>query len=156
MQAVETFRNETEDACPVDVSIEGDLAPLTVDRAQIQQALSNLLVNAHDAMEGKGRIRVTMGRDVDGGVILVVADTGPGMSDAMRARIFEPFFSTKTEGRGLGIGLAISRQLFERNGATVSVSAAPGKGTRFILRFAREEGDNLRATQHGILKYVQK
>jgi signal transduction histidine kinase len=97
---------------------------------QLQQVVLNLLTNAIDATPPRGRIRVqTRSRERE--VELLVADTGHGISDADRSRIFEPFFSTKQPGRGTGLGLFISAQIVREHRGRIEVASAEGGGATF-------------------------
>jgi signal transduction histidine kinase len=118
------------------VRLERSLAP-TLPRImgvsnQIEMALINLVVNAIQAMEGGGCLRVTsrlQGEEVE----ILVADTGPGIPDDVQARIFEPFFTTKPEGRGTGLGLSTVQMVVERHRGKVDFSSKPGDGTTFRM-----------------------
>jgi signal transduction histidine kinase len=146
---------------PKDIKIElhGSDRPVTVqgDDAPLQQVLMNLCLNARDAMPKGGRLMVetvyeqalpsqavpsakptngvqngTKGHGEESTqkwVRLTVADTGTGMNEEVKARIFEPLFTTKE--RGSGLGLAVVKQIVEGFGGSISVTSAPGKGTRF-------------------------
>lgn len=101
----------------------------------IVQVLVNLVVNAADAVAEHGRgsyVRVSASRK-DDRVELVVEDDGPGMSAAVLARVFEPFFSTKPIGRGSGLGLAVSRGLLASMGGDLRLESSVGVGTRAVL-----------------------
>jgi PAS domain S-box-containing protein len=118
---------------PRTVAVEARLGPAELsvlgDETQLQQVLMNLCLNARDAMpSGGGRLDVAT-EAVDGQVRLRVEDNGLGMTEAVRARAFEPFFSTKANGTGLG--LAVVRQLVESFGGHVEVWSEPGAGARF-------------------------
>ncbi|WP_447977546.1 ATP-binding protein [Candidatus Nitrospira bockiana] len=109
------------------------LPDLCVDPDQVKEALVNLLVNAREAMPNGGR--VTIRAYTDGNAVLIeVADTGCGISEAHLHRIFEPFFTTKDYGTGLG--LTNVKRLIEDNGGAIEVESELGKGSRFSLRFA--------------------
>jgi two-component system, NtrC family, sensor kinase len=95
------------------------------------------LMNACDAMDGRGKITVRT-RAADGGVVLEFQDDGPGMSPEVRSRIFEPFFTTKPVGKGTGLGLSISHGIVERHGGSMTVESAPGEGARFTIRLPLE------------------
>jgi PAS domain S-box-containing protein len=121
---------------PPEVHVEPDLAGpelrVRADETQLQQVLMNLCLNARDAMPEGGRLRVRTAAAPDGGrdgVRLSVEDEGVGMSEAVLARVFEPFFSTKE--RGTGLGLAVVRQIVEGHGGRVEVASRPGRGSRF-------------------------
>lgn len=108
---------------------------VAINRQELQQVLINLLVNAAQAMPEGGRIEIDSADAPDGGVTLSVSDSGPGLDDATLARLFEPFFTTRREGNGLG--LWISRSLLERYGGELQAArrdAAEGGGARFTLR----------------------
>ena len=105
-----------------------DLPPVRVDRIQIGQVVLNLLSNALQAMEGKGGTLTLRGRhNGNGSVKLDVIDTGVGMTQEQLDKMFEPLFTTKA--RGIGLGLAVSRSLAEANGAVISASSEAGKGS---------------------------
>jgi two-component system sensor histidine kinase HupT/HoxJ len=94
----------------------------------------NLVQNARDALEGTDApaIAVTVAAR-DGRARLEVRDNGPGIPEAIAARVFDPFFTTKPVGRGTGLGLSISHKIAEEHGGGLSVAAAPGGGTAFLL-----------------------
>ena len=108
--------------------------PMLLDEAQMRQAILNLMANACDAMGGKGRIELRLGREGEE-VVLEVADNGPGMDDDVKAHAFEPFFTTKRTGQGHGLGLPITQQLVQRNGGRIELDSRPGGGTTFRLSF---------------------
>ena len=112
------------------------LAPRLVVRGQrhkLVQVFVNLLTNAAQAVRAGGRIDVTCALH-EGMAEATVRDDGAGMPDEVRARIFEPFFSTKPEGQGSGLGLSIVRGIIESAGGTIAVQTAPGQGTSFTVR----------------------
>ena len=107
--------------------------PLTViDPGQVTQLLMNLTVNARDAMPDGGRLTI-QATEVDGGVQLVVEDTGNGMSEETQAKAFDPFFTTKPPGSGTGLGLATVYGIVSQAGGTVTLDSAPGRGTRVVV-----------------------
>jgi signal transduction histidine kinase len=130
-----------------DIVLEFDLAraPGTVlcDATQLESAVFNMLINARDAMQGRGRIRVST-RLVDthesGGdgqyVELLVTDTGPGMPDTVREQVFQPFFTTKKLGEGTGLGLSQVYGFAIQTGGSASVSCGETSGTsvRLLLK----------------------
>jgi signal transduction histidine kinase len=103
------------------------------DAAELREALTNLIFNAVDAMPGNGTITFKT-RIEAGHVLLQVSDTGTGMSEEVRQRCMEPFFTTKGE-HGTGLGLAMVYGILQRHGATLSIESALGKGTTFTCRF---------------------
>jgi PAS domain S-box-containing protein len=137
------------------------LSAVRADAGQLEQVLINLLVNARDAMDERGRITIattmatldantTIGRDlVKAGtyVVLTVIDTGVGMDQATKNRMFEPFFTTKGPGKGTGLGLAAVHGIVSQSGGYVGVESEPGQGTSFKLYLpAIEPGEALSVT----------
>jgi signal transduction histidine kinase len=122
----------------VEVDAPDDLPPILGERSEMMQILVNLAMNAIEAMEGGGRLRLRARLDpaTPGGrpiVVLEVEDTGPGIPPEKLATIWEPFYTTKAEGTGLG--LSIVRGLVDKQpGATISVRSLSGAGTTFTLR----------------------
>jgi CheY-like chemotaxis protein/anti-sigma regulatory factor (Ser/Thr protein kinase) len=103
-------------------------AHVLVDAGQLEQVIVNLVVNARDAVEGKGRIGIET--EVAGGeVLLRVHDDGYGMDEATLGQAFEPFFTTKPSGSGTGLGLATVLGIVEQSGGRIDVRSAPGEGT---------------------------
>lgn len=110
-------------------------ANVIADADRLQQVFINLLKNAIDAMPAGGDLSI--GTSVDGpNVNVEIADTGPGISDDLRERIFQPMFTTKERGRGTGLGLYVVRKILEEHGADISIQNGPSSGTIFLLRFA--------------------
>jgi signal transduction histidine kinase len=108
------------------------LPPADVDGVQIGQVVLNLVSNAVQAMGEPGGVVSCRGRhDGNGTLTLDVSDTGPGMPDDVARRLFEPLFTTKA--RGLGLGLAVSRMLAENNGGRLTFVSRFGIGTTFTL-----------------------
>jgi signal transduction histidine kinase len=114
------------------VSTPLSVLPVRADRAQIQQAIMNLVANAADAMPDGGTCAITVDQPGDA-VRLQVEDTGYGMDDATRARIFEPFFTTKAGEEGTGIGLSTTLAIVSALGGTIDVESRAGGGTRFVV-----------------------
>jgi signal transduction histidine kinase len=112
-----------------------DLPPVTVDPVQMGQVLLNLFTNADQAMEGGGVLTVR-GSVEQGTVVLDVADTGGGIPAGIMEKIFEPLFTTKA--RGIGLGLAVSKSLAKANGVELKVASQVGKGATFSLLFSRK------------------
>lgn len=115
---------------PIEVSFEPNPSvPLIEhDPALIQQVVLNLALNGIQAISGAGQVRVGL-REEPGFVVILVADTGRGIPPEALARIFKPFFTTRTEGTGLGLSLANS--IVQSHGGRVEVSSTQGKGTQF-------------------------
>jgi len=114
------------------------LPPVLADRAQLELAIVNLMVNARDAMPAGGQI-VLSAREARGdgaeGVHLAIADEGEGMDPETLARAAEPFFTTKGVGKGTGLGLSMVQGMVEQSGGRLSIDSTPGKGTTVGLWF---------------------
>jgi PAS domain S-box-containing protein len=126
------------------VEVADDLPSAKADPHQLEMAILNLSVNARDAMNGVGRIRIAAtpvtvaagqvpALDPGTYVRLCVADTGKGMDEATRARAIEPFFSTKGVGKGTGLGLSMAHGLASQLGGALTIVSAPGKGTEVSM-----------------------
>ena len=99
----------------------------------LRRAFANLLRNASEAMNGCGEIDVAVARDGDG-LVVTVADHGPGVPDELRQQVFEPYFTTKQDGTGLG--LALVRQTIEAHNGTITATDTPGGGATFSIVLA--------------------
>jgi two-component system NtrC family sensor kinase len=123
------------------VELESNLADelplIPCDSSQIQQVVLNLVMNAAEATQhkGAGRVQVstslTAARDA---VTFTVADNGEGIPKENLTKIFDPFFTTKADGKGVGLGLAVSYGIVEAHGGEVDVRSKPGEGTTFIVK----------------------
>lgn len=114
------------DAVRVEQAFERPAACVLGDTNRLEQVLLNLLGNAFDAVEGATVPCVTiLGRAVGAAVVIEVHDSGSGVPDEIAARLFEPFFSTKEQGRGLGLGLSISSEIVGQLGGTLTVGKSP-------------------------------
>ncbi len=128
---VEPYRAGLEGRIDLQNQVASPLPQVFVDRTLVSRALANIVENALHAMPGSGRLLVTSGVD-DGFVTIRVEDTGVGMDREALERVFEPYFSTKTTGTGLG--LPIARRNIEINNGTVSVASEKGRGTTVTVR----------------------
>jgi two-component system, NtrC family, sensor kinase len=124
----------------VTLDFPADLAEALADPDQIRIALGNLIRNANDAMPSGGHLTLSGQRDGNG-VKLVVADTGVGISPEDLGRIMEPLYSTKA--RGLGLGLALSRMILERNQGNIQVVSETGKGSTFTVHLMAAATDGV-------------
>ncbi len=127
-----------EELARAGVRMEKSLAPqcpaIVGDAGQIRQALMNLLRNSREAMVHGGTVRVET-RPLVTHVEISVSDTGPGIPAEKLSKLFDPFFSTKE--RGTGLGLALTQQIIHEHGGEISCESELGKGTRFFLRLRR-------------------
>jgi len=113
-------------------NFDDNIPTIMADQLQLQQVLLNLLLNAIDAMPGGGTLTINTAVGVDNSSIKIeIADSGQGISDRDMNRIFQPFFTTKS--RGTGMGLAITRRIIEEHGGSISVSSEYGRGTTFTI-----------------------
>jgi signal transduction histidine kinase len=116
----------------LDLEAPDDLPLVRMDRRLVERALVNIVENALQAVHEGGRVSVRLSADRDSRRVSVeVADSGPGMEPETRERAFEPFFSTKTNGSGLG--LALVKKIAEDHEGGVSIDSGPGSGTRVLL-----------------------
>lgn len=123
------------------VAAEDDLPLVDVDEAQLRQALVNLIRNAREVLPKGGNIRLRVSRTDAGGVAIAVEDDGPGIPEEVRASIFDPFYTTKRHGTGLG--LAVTRSIVEAHGGTITCTAREGGGTRFELTLPPPDDEHL-------------
>lgn len=128
-------------------ALEENVPEVRVDPAQLDQMILNLALNARDAMPGGGtltigstsreldRARDVAGLPLEAGryAVLTVADTGEGMDEATRSRLFEPFFTTRSWGRKSGLGLSVVHGTVRAMGGAIEVRSRPGEGTRFAI-----------------------
>jgi PAS domain S-box-containing protein len=130
----------------IELQIEADnrIWPITVDRAEFETALVNLVINARDAMPKGGKVTVQAKNVfVDDGVAkgdfvaIKVRDTGTGIPDDVVAKIFDPFFTTKPIGKGTGLGLSQVHGFVHQAGGTIAVDSELGKGTSFTICLPR-------------------
>jgi PAS domain S-box-containing protein len=118
------------------LSLDRDLEPFPFDADQVRQVVWNMVINAIQALGGKGAVTVRSGRG-EGFASFSVADTGPGITEAMRADLFKPFRTTKQQGTGLG--LAIADRIVHAHGGKIDIETRIGHGTTFTVRLPRVE-----------------
>ncbi|HRE89303.1 MAG TPA: ATP-binding protein, partial [Myxococcota bacterium] len=134
----------------LDAEFTPETWPVRIDPTQLDQVLTNLVVNARDAITGSGRITVRVANATlqdsevpqhrGEWVVLTVTDTGKGMSKETLERAFEPFFTTKPEGQGTGLGLATVYGIVDQNGGFIDVASKPGHGAAFNIHLPRHAG----------------
>ena len=110
------------------------LPPVLAKSEEVQQIFLNLFTNAVQAMEGKGKLTITT-QSQNGNVLATISDTGPGIPQEYLSKIYDPFFTTKEQGKGTGLGLNIVHQLVVKYGGQIDVSSSMGKGTTFSIIF---------------------
>jgi PAS domain S-box-containing protein len=117
-------------AATIELETCGTPLPVQADSGQVDRILMNLIRNGVQASGEAGRISITL-RSESGAAVLDVCDQGTGIAEENRPRVFEPLFTTKA--KGIGLGLAVSRRYAERNGGTLELVDRPGPGTTFRL-----------------------
>ncbi|WP_281851872.1 ATP-binding protein [Dyella sp. GSA-30] len=106
-----------------------------MDRGQFELMVLNIAANARDAMRDGGVFTITMDSDANERfAVIQLIDNGGGMDEDVRARIFEPFYTTKAPGEGTGLGLSVVRDLVEEANGEIEANSTPGQGTTFVLR----------------------
>jgi signal transduction histidine kinase len=114
----------------IDVQIDGSSGLVEADPAQLQLVLQNVLINAAQAMNGQGRVTVTIAVP-DGQCRVSIADAGPGMPPDVREHAFEPFFTTKS--RGTGLGLPLAKRIVDAHGGEIQIDTPSTGGTVVTL-----------------------
>ncbi|MCP4154237.1 MAG: hypothetical protein GY757_41315, partial [bacterium] len=107
-----------------------------IDPVRLQQMVLNLCINSIHAMPEGGELNISLARLSDGRIEIRVSDTGVGMKQEVKDKIFEPLFTTKEDGQGTGLGLFLVKKIVEENRGTVEVQSEPSKGTTFRILFA--------------------
>ncbi|WP_096787074.1 PAS domain-containing protein [Rhodobacter sp. CZR27] len=144
-------RSAVGEGVEIEVLVAADLWNTCVDPSNVETALLNLALNARDAMEGRGRLTIEIGNgcldrsyarahpDVEPGeyVTLTVTDTGCGMAPEVIDRVYEPFFTTKAEGRGTGLGMSMVYGFVKQSGGHIRICSEPGAGTSITLYLPR-------------------
>jgi CheY-like chemotaxis protein len=140
------LRRVVGEAIEVTFELASDLSPVLVDRAQLEQVILNLVLNARDAMPRGGKLLLETqpipalaaagaGSAPRGSVRLIVEDSGTGMTPEVRARIFDPFFTTKGRSHGTGLGLASVYGIVQQSGGKIEVRSEVGRGSTFVIDF---------------------
>ena len=114
------------------IDTDGSTLPVLVDPGQLESAILNLCLNAGQAIEGAGRITLSVRREADRALI-EVADTGVGMSPDVLAHAMEPFFTARADGTGTGLGLAMVYGFIHQSGGDIAITSSPGEGTSVRL-----------------------
>ncbi len=146
------FRQTFPRTIPIETAVAADLWPIVADSTQLHQVLTNLCVNARDAMPQGGRLRITAvnsrldetqaraeGLTPGPYVVVEVEDTGSGISADILPRIFETFFTTKEVGKGTGLGLSTAAGIVKNHGGRIRVASEVGQGSRFAVLLPAQE-----------------
>jgi signal transduction histidine kinase len=126
-ETVHLVEKEAVNRC---IGIETDIRAIDkdilVDPQMLKSALLNILINAMEASQEKGKIRVSLGED-NGWIVISIGDRGEGMPLEVLDRVFDPYFSTKSSGTGLG--LSLTKNIIEKHEGNISIESKPGEGT---------------------------
>jgi signal transduction histidine kinase len=130
----------TEQGAVVETQIEANLPPLWLDQELMRNCITNFLTNGAQAMPAGGTITLgaVMDPERDGWATLTFADQGVGIAEDDLEKIFQPYFTTKD--LGIGLGLAITERIIKAHGGEITVASSPGNGTVFTVRLPMEEG----------------
>jgi two-component system NtrC family sensor kinase len=124
------------DNVTIETKLDDSIPPLCADGEKLKQVFMNLLMNAKQAMQGQGQIRIsTEHHSVRNEVNVTVEDNGSGIPARILDKIFDPFFTTKPTGEGTGLGLSVSYGIIKDHQGEINVQSTPGKGSTFIITF---------------------
>lgn len=129
------FTGQIPDGIALRVSLSPDLPDIEIDPDPVEQVIINLIKNSVEAMNGTGELEIST-LNTASEVLLVIRDTGPGIPKQIREKIFQPFFTTKKKGNGLG--LAICKQIIDEHDGVIEVNSVSGEGTTFKIHFFAE------------------
>jgi signal transduction histidine kinase len=118
----------------VRTDLQADLPDVLGDPAGLRQVCMNLLMNAHQAINGPGTVEIITKSTQQSSVVFQVRDSGCGIAKEVIEQIWDPFFTTKNVGQGLGLGLAVSYNIIKRLGGDIKVESQVGKGSKFSVR----------------------
>jgi two-component system NtrC family sensor kinase len=117
-----------------DLRLGQNLPAVRGDTGQVEQLLLALIMNAIEAMPHEGNLRVVTAAPGEESVVIIVEDDGVGIPPAILPRLFDPFVTTKEDGKGTGLGLAICRSIIDRHRGTIAVQSEVGRGTTFTIK----------------------
>jgi two-component system cell cycle sensor histidine kinase/response regulator CckA len=155
-EAKELLKRTLPKIIAIELELDPGLWPVHCDRSEMIQVLLNLGINAKDAMEKGGKIKIrTSNQDSPEGrfVRLDCIDSGVGISPEIQDRIFEPFFTTKDVGKGTGLGLSVVYGIIQSHRGTIRVSSEPGSGACFSIQLPAEAGAAASIRHNASLKY---
>lgn len=110
-----------------------DLPHVLADPSGLRQVFMNMLINAHQAVAGEGQVELTTGRSNSSHVFIRIRDNGAGIGPDAIDKIWDPFFTTKEVGKGIGLGLALTYDIVKRHGGEIQVESRPGEGSEFTV-----------------------
>jgi PAS domain S-box-containing protein len=133
--------NFSKEGVVLEEQLDPDLPAVTVDAEKMEQVFMNLLINARQAIEKRGTVRVETAFEPGSGEITVsVSDNGSGIPKEVLPRIFDPFYTTKPTGTGTGLGLSVSYGIVQDHGGGIEVESTPGRGAVFTVRIPLDAG----------------
>lgn len=135
LEILELLRHQPfDDKIQIVTALQDRLPSLLGDASGLRQVFMNLLINAHHAIKGAGQVKIeTSYARHEGRVYTKISDTGSGIAPEIIDRIWDPFFTTKATGKGLGLGLALTFNIIKRHGGEISVHSTVGKGSQFTV-----------------------
>lgn len=140
-RAVKLVRSQVPAPITIEVDIPDELI-LPMDVQRLQEVLLNMLINAAQAIKGEGRITISaVGDPEQNETIITVRDTGTGIPDEIKDRLFDPFYTTKEEGQGTGLGLSIAYGIIQQHHGRITVESAPGEGASFHIHLPLSAGE---------------
>jgi len=130
----------------IEMELDPELPMATIDPSQMERVFLNMMINAAEAMEGEGSLTLTTEFDpVAEQIIILVSDTGHGITEEDQRRIFDPFFTTKEVGQGTGLGLALSYGIIREHDGSITVDSTVEEGTTFTVRLPATIGKKVPA-----------
>lgn len=135
--------------------IDSSLEKILSDPFQLRQVLVNLLTNAVHAIGTEGSITISL-RNFEDQIVIMVKDSGVGIPGENMDKIFEPFFSTKSPGKGTGLGLFVTRSIIEKLGGSVEVESEVGNGSLFIIRLPKQPKNADKLIDDGVEDWIEK
>jgi len=130
-----------KDGVTLCADLANDTLCVRVDPGQLESAILNLCLNASQAIEGQGEIRISVGKSGDDMAMVAVTDTGCGMDESVVSRSLEPFFTARKDGQGTGLGLSMVYGFIKQTGGDIQIDSTPGKGTRVRLFLPLEKAE---------------
>jgi len=118
----------------IQTNLQSDLPDVIAEPTAFRQVFMNLLINAHQAISGAGQVEITTGMTKESMVMFEIRDSGCGIPKDAIDQIWDPFFTTKDVGQGLGLGLAVTYNIIKRLGGDISVESQVGRGSKFTVR----------------------
>ena len=140
-RSVKLVKSQVPSAIEMSVDIPEDLL-LPMDVQRMQEVLLNMIINASQAIRGEGNITISAHiHEASSKAVIEITDTGIGVEDEIKDRLFDPFYTTKEEGHGTGLGLSIAYGIIRKHDGEITVESSPGKGATFRIHLPLEQGE---------------